>query len=395
MHNEKIDEEVTNNVTDEEIQDTQIEELNQEEIEGEGIEEEETLQQETTDLVDSNIENLSKADAVALLIKKAKILVDEADNKLNESQEVLKNDLQEYEDAKSKLKATVISVNSDLLKQLDYQQEQLEQLEAMEEGDQYADELEQLNSIEDTIEVLKEEDFQEASPYEIKNTISPMYVQEPSSGKFGGFILGLIGGGATFAGMAYFASTKLGIKLDPSKVPSMETCKPIFEWYSKLVGQTDPNIGMGLMGGSALLVLWIIYAIKKGSKANKNLEFAKDQLNQAESYALQKLECKRSMDEIDEHLKDAVKTFKLYDVVLNEQQAKLNRIMFIEADKIQSGDFHEKSLREIADTRSLVEAVKSYISTPMADEEGRLSISISNALNNMKATIDKLISRLY
>ena len=390
MHNEKIDEEVTNNVTDEEIQNTHTEE-----VKGEEIEQEERLAQKTTDLVDSNIENLSKTDAVALLIKKAKILVDEADNKLNDCQAVLKNDLQDYENAKATLKSTVISVNSDLLKQLDYQQEQLEELEAMQDGEQYGDELAQLNSIEDSIEIFNKDDFKEASPYEIKNTISPMYVQEPSSGKFGGFILGLIGGGATLAGMAYFASTKLGIKLDPSKIPSMETCKPIFEWYSKLVGQTDPNIGMGIMGGSALLVLWIIYAIKKSSKASKNLEFAKNQLNQSEAYSQQKFDCKVSMDELDKHMQDAIDTFKLYDVMLNEEQAKLNRIMFIEADKIANGDFHEKSLKEIEDTRSLVEAVKDYISIPMVDEEGKLSEDISKSLADMKVTVDKLITRLY
>jgi len=334
--------------------------------------EEEIEQQPSTDLIDSDIANLSKSDAVALLVKKAKILVDEADAKLNDCQATVRNDLQEYENTKADLKASVVEVNNELLKQ----------------GEQYAQEL-------NSIEVLMEEDFIEAAPYELKNSIAPIYIQEPSSGKFGGFIMGLIGGGATLAGMAYFASTKLGIQLDPSKVPTMETCKPIFDFYAKLVNQPNTEVGMGLMGGTALLVLWMIYGMKKSSKASKNLEFVKDQLHQSEAYALQKQECKTVMDDMDAHIKNAVETFKLYTVMLNEQKAKLNRIMYVEADKLASGNFNDKSLQEIEDTRSLVESVKEYLATPLTDEDGRLSNGIISSLATMKSSVNNLLSRLY
>jgi hypothetical protein len=344
---------------------------------------------------DSDIANLSKSDAVVALVNKAKELVEDADNKLNESLTTLKNDLQEYEESKTQLKETVIEVNSELKQQIDYQQEHLEELEAQEDGTQFGDELEALQTVEDSIEVLKEEDFVEAQPYKVPSSSSHMYVQEPSSGKFGGFIMGLIGGGATLAGMAYFASTKLGIKLDPTKAPSMETCKPIFDFYAKLVNQNNTEVGMGLMGGTALLVLWLIYTIKKSSKSSKNIEFAKEQLKQAEAYALQKVEDITSIDKLDSHIKEATETFKLYDIILKEQKAKLNRIMYIESDKIASGDLHEKSLQEIDDTRSLIESFKSYIVTPLVNESEKLSDDIVNALSNMKSALDKLLSRLY
>jgi hypothetical protein len=370
-----------------------IEDLIQEDVTADEPNQEQEMQ--SADLLDTDITKLSKADAVALLVKKAKILVDEADAKLNDCQATDRSDLQEYENAKADLKASVVEVNNEILKQLNSQEEQIEELEAQEEGEQYAQELNTLDNIEESIEVLKEEDFVEAAPYELKNSIAPMYVQEPSSGKFGGFIMGLIGGGATLAGMAYYASTKLGIQLDPSKVPTMETCKPIFDFYAKLVNQPNTEVGMGLMGGAALLVLWIIYGMKKSSKASKNLEFAKDQLHQSEAYALQKDESKDLLHDIDTHIKDAVDTFKLYTVMLNEQKAKLNRIMYVEADKLASGDFNDKSLQEIEDTRGLVESVKEYLATPLADENGRLSNGIISALATMKSSVNNLLSRLY
>jgi type II secretory pathway pseudopilin PulG len=399
MQNEELKENQTDAIEEFEKVEIKLDSDKNEEVQEDVVqvanEEGEVTNNETTDLIDSDIANLSKSDAVAMLVKKAKILVDEADTKLNDCQATVRSDLQEYESAKAQLKETVVELNNELLKQLDYQQNHLEELEAQEEGIQYGDELEALEKVEESIEVLQTEDFKEAEPYKMANSIPPMYVQEPSSGAFGGFILGLIGGGATVAGMAYFAATKLGIKLDPSKMPNMETCKPIFEYYSKLVGQTDPNIGMGIMGGAGLLVLWILYAMKKSSKASKNLEFAKDQLNQAESYALQKQECKTTMDELDEHIKEAIETFKLYTIMLNEQKAKLNRIMYIEADKIATGNFHDKSLQEINDTRGMVESFKVYIATPLVNEYDKLSGDIKNALSGMKTSVNNLLSRLY
>jgi len=357
---------------------------------------EESIEETTPESsLDEDISNLSNADAVVLLVKKAKILVDEANSKCDDVKQTLQNDLRDYEEEKANLKATVISVNSELMNHLGFQQEKLEELEAQEEGIQYGEEQEALEEIEESIKVLKEEDFEEAPAYEPKSDVSPMYVKEPSSGGFGAFLLGLIGGGATFAGMAYFASTKLGIQLDPSKAPSMETCKPIFEYYAKLVQQTDPNIGMGLMGASALLVFLILYKMKKGSKATKNLEFAKMQLAQAEDFVAKKEEAKAKFEEIDTHLKDAIDTFKLYGVLLNEQNGKLARIMFVEADKIADGNFHEKSIQEMQDTQELISGVKEYIATPLADEDGSLSSDIKKALANLKAKVDSVLKRLY
>ena len=351
--------------------------------------------QEVQNTIDDDLAGLSNADAVTLLVKKAKILVDEANSKCDDVKQTLQNDLKDYEEAKADLKATVINVNNELMNHLGFQQEKIEELEAQEEGIQYAQEQEILDDIEESIEVLKQEDFQEAPAYEVKSDISPMYVQEPSSGGFGAFVMGLIGGAATFGGMAYFASTKLGIKLDPTKAPSMETCKPIFEYYTKLVQQTDPNIGMGLMGISALLVFTILYKMKKGSKAAKNLDFAKVQLSQAEEFVSQKEEAKNRLEEIDSHLKEAIDTFKLYGVILNEQNGKLARIMFVEADKIADGNFHDKSLQEMQDTQELIEKVKEYIATPLTNESGTLSHDIKKSLANLTAKVDSVLERLY
>jgi len=395
QQNEIIQEEQVQDIAEEKLEDITIpldtEEPNQEEVQ-------EDVQEESTEADNEPLDelsNLSKADQVEMLVQKAKIIVDEADTTLKDCQASVNIDLETYASIKETLKNTIVDINNDLLIQLEHTENQLEELEAQEEGEQYQEELQTLEDIEKNIDVLKTEDFEEAPLYEPKDTLTPMYVQEPSSGGFGAFITGLIGGGATLAGMAYFASTKLGIKLDPSKLPSMETCKPVFEYYAQLLKQSNPNIGMALMGGSAFLVFLILYKMKKSSKATKNLEFAKQQLQNAEEYVSNKTECKMTMDAIDNHIKEHIDTFKLCDVILKEQQAKLNRIIYIEADNIQNGNLHDKSIKEIEDTREIIECVKEDLSTPLTDEDNRLSQDSLNALQALKDKLDKIISRLY
>ena len=366
---------------------------NQEELQ-QDIQEEST-NNEVEETVYEDLSNLNNTDAVNLLVQKAKKLVNQVNGQYGNIKQTLQNDINEYEDAKSNLKDIVLSINTELINHLSYQQEQLDELEAQEDGIQYAQEQEELDDIQQSVEILKEDDFQDTPAYEITDNISSMYIQEPSSGGFGAFVMGLIGGGATLASMAYFASTQLGIKLDPSKLPSMETCKPIFEYYTKLVQQSEPTIGMGLMGVSALLVFTIIYKIKKGSRTTKNLEFAKSQLLEAEDFVVQTEYIKSKFEEVDNHLKSAIDIFKLYGVILNEQNGKLARIMFVESDKITDGDFHDKSIKEIQDTQELISEVKKYMATPLSDEDGYLSQEIKQSLSNLKAKVDDVLKRFY
>ncbi|NPA59315.1 MAG: hypothetical protein GXO30_02450, partial [Epsilonproteobacteria bacterium] len=55
----------------------------------------------------------------------------------------------------------------------------------------------------------------------------------------------------------------------------------------------------------------------------------------------------------------------------------------------------EKSIKEIEDTRSLVDSFKEYLATPMVDENGKLSANIKKIILTMKENVDKLINRLY
>jgi len=307
------------------------------------------------------------------LVGEAKKIVKDADEQAVACKLLLEDDLKEYEEAKASLKSGGFDACVSLLEALN--------ANSHEKEDTYA---------------LKEEELEEVSVFEAKEEVQPIRLQEVSSGKFTGFIYALLGGAVTAGGLAYVASQKLGMALSTQKLPQKEEIEQILSWLSTTVGQ-EPNasIGAALLGGSALVVMGAIYAIRVATKGSKNLHFATKQLDDAKAYTLQKQSCKEEMDRVDEHMKETIKTLKMYEVLLNEQKGKLERILFIEGNaQNEEIKYHEKSLAEIKESNEMLNAVKNFMDTPMS-HEGKLSEKSVHLLDHLKLQMEKVLEQRY
>jgi len=300
------------------------------------------------------------------LVEKAKQIVKEADDQNEACKLLLSGDLKEYEVAKDSLRRGGLTACTSLLEQLGYQSNN--------DGD----------IVEENVVV-----------FEPKEELTPIVLKNVSSGKFTGFIYSLIGGAVTAGGLVYLATEKLGITIDITKIPTVETMQNIAAWFSTSVGlESNVYVGTGILALASLLVMGLIYAIRVGLKGSKNLHFAVKQLVEAELYTEHKSNCKAEMDKVDAHMKETVTLLKMYEVLFNEQKGKLERILHIEGSKEKSSDYHEKSFLEIRETKELIRTIKDFISTPMS-EEGKLSEKSINFLQRAKTQMDKMLERLY
>jgi len=326
-------------------------------------EEVEAADEEEAD-IDAQIANLNKHDAAVLLIKKAKHIVHDAENQMEQCKVLLSDDLKDFEIAKESLKKGGMDECEEMLETLGYS--------GMDE----------------------ENGDEEIVVFESKEEVPPVYIRDVSSGKFTGFLLALIFGLATLLGLVYLATEKLGITLDLSKVPAPETYNAILSWFGSLIGTSTPAVGGAMLAVAVLLVMWIVYTIRVSLKAGSNLQFAKEQLAKAEEYAALKGTCKDEMDSIDAHIKDAIETLKNYEVILHEQKGKLKRIHHFEKSDDESAEYHAKSLKEMEETYDLIKTIKEFLNTPMS-EEGKLSGKSTLFLYRAKNRLDKMIERLY
>ena len=336
-----------------------------EEVQQEDEEAEKSAEDETVNEVSSLTP--SKHEEAKRMVMEARTMVQEAEEQLSECKLLLASDLKEYEEAKQSLKDHGMQACEILLEKSGY---------VPEKGS---------------------DEEPEVVAFQPQEEIAPIVIKDVSGGGFTGFIMALIAGFLTLAGMVFAATQKAGLTLDLSKVPTQESLNPVMQWYASLVGMPDnPQVGGGLIVLAVLIVMWIVYKIRVSTKASSNLRMATKQLAAAQEYTVHKSSCKDEMDKVDAYIHDVIKTLKTYEVIFNEQKGKLERILFIEADKV--GDdlnaFHEKSLLEMRDTRELIDTIKDFTSVPMS-EEGKLSGKSSLFLHRAKSRIQKMIERLY
>lgn len=376
--NKNAPEEMIRNVEDEtsEMIEGIIEEMDKEvsEIEEEIIDEMEdevsqTIEDESEQVEDrvehSPLPEKTKKNIKAKhLVEKAKNIVNEANKRIESCRLLLESDLKEYGDAKSELKKGGLDACVLLLNQLGYQ--------------------------------TKEDEKEKTTPvFEPKEDVKPMVLKDVSSGKFSGFIYALFGGVATAIGMVYLATEKLEMTLNVTKVPSEDVMQSILAWFSTIIGmQENVAVGAGVLGSVVLVVMIFIYVIRVNLKARSNLHFAVKQFVEAELYTEQKANCKQEVDKVDAHIKNAIETMKTYEVVLNEQKGKLQRIVYIEGSKEKSAGYHDKSFLEIRETKDLIHAINDFMNISMSDE-GKLSSKSVLYLQNAKDQIDKTLQRFY
>jgi len=310
------------------------------------------------------IDNLKKHDAAVLLIAKTKSMVDDTEKQLDECKLLLQEDLKRYDEAKASLKEHALKESEALLEELGYDKEE---------------------------DVHEEDDV----VFEPKDEIPSFYVREVSKGKFTSSLLALIGGIVTFAGLAYFAAQKVGVPLDITKVPNHEAVTKVFGWYATLFGgKPDLFMGGAFVLIATLFVMVLIYGIRVASRASRNLAFAKQQMEEAQEYAKHKGSCKEEMDKVDAHMNEAIKVLKTYEVVLQEQNGKLKRILHIEGVQETPSKYHEKSQRELKDTDMLINAIKKFTGISMS-EEGKLSGKSTLFLHSAKSKLQKFLDRHY
>lgn len=299
------------------------------------------------------------------LIDESHLLVNNAYKSRNVCRELLRDDLAEYKDAKLNLKEGGLDLCHALLAKMGYPITQ-EQTPSQE------------------IETL----------FDAKE-IEPLVIKDVSSGKFTAILASLVVGVSTAIGLIYLATEKLSITLNVTKIPSHEITQKILGWFSGVVGiESNLILGASILGLTTLLSMGVVYLLRVILKTKHNLHFATTQFEKATLYAKEESECKRVMDGVDRHIKESLEILKSYEILLNEQQGKLKRILHLEGEKSKATEYHQKSYEDIRMTKALIDEIEPFITVPMSDE-GKLSKRAMESLKKVKNRMDETIERLY
>lgn len=217
--------------------------------------------------------------------------------------------------------------------------------------------------------------------------VDALKVSELSSGKFEGIILGFMSAIIIIISWIYIASHFLSLKLDSSGIPSLDNLNKILLWIGGKNTGGDGNIPIGIIIVliSASVMAYGIYIFYIELQNKNNMAEAKGVAQEVKFYCTKKEECKEEMKRISEHLNIVIDVIKTASIYLDEQNATLRRIRYIEGD-VDLNSLHPLSQSEIRRTNILLNGIEELILTDMSSKNGTLS---SKSEDELEKTIKR------
>ncbi|MCH9739701.1 MAG: hypothetical protein K0U38_02490 [Epsilonproteobacteria bacterium] len=322
------------------------------------------LEEEVVESTPKKAKPLSKNEEAKELMKNSEELISAADSEVQATKEVVKENVAKFEDVKATLSNTTITQSMILLEKANY-------------------------------EYTKE---QAEEPFEVsvESMMDHFTLANISSGRFTGFLLAILGIIATAVAWLFVASSKTGTEITPDKIPDDSVLQTLFTWIGGGMtgGEGNPLFGMITLGVTALLIGWAIYKLRVAMRENKNYRVAHETFDKSHGYVESQKEAKTEMEHLDEHIRVCTPLIEDYKVLLDEQNAKLKRVLHIEGALENSSDYHYSSQQTMQESAKLMDKVEHLISTPMT-KEGKLNEASTYAYIEAKALYEHHISKLY
>ena len=225
-------------------------------------------------------------------------------------------------------------------------------------------------------------------------TLSPVAIKKLSSGTGKGLLWGLLGGVVALGGWCYAATQALGLPLIPETFPDTVRLTRALEWTSGLLGQgKNAAVGGTVVVVAILFIMGLIYWLTKTLTAAANLKTATRIEEDAEFYCTKKGECKAQMEKVREHIAHARKMVEKYEALLAEQNAALQRALFIEEPEGYD-QLHAKTRQTVQTIQKLTSEIERFLETPMA-ESGILSKEGIAILERANKAANDHVLKLY
>jgi len=351
------------------IEINEIEKSLENEIDGQEFE----LESEVEELVVEEPKKiLTKTEQARAVMKQAEELIKAADSEVEEVHSVVAQHVNDFENQKATLANGVLASLTEKLESINYTH-------------------------------VKEEvsDLFELS---LGTNREKLAAKNITTGRFTALIISAIGTIGTASAWVYFASQKTSTVLDKSmldlevlkSIPTNEKFQPMLEWIGGGMtgGAGNVTFGMATLGLTSLFAGFFLYKLRVAMKENKNVKVANKTLERTENYIVNQKESKSEIERVDEHIKSLIPLLVDYQFILNEQNAKLDRVIHIEGELENTLEYHSNSQDMMDDSSRLMQSVEKLITTPVTND-GVLNENSISALEEAKATYEAFVAKIY
>ena len=229
---------------------------------------------------------------------------------------------------------------------------------------------------------------------ELENEEELLEVKEPSKGKFKGFFFGALASIATFAGLELYGAKMANLSLNLQTFLQKANLDSIANKYLELLNFKAPtSAGYALEIATSLIVGFLIYKLVVISKKIKNTKYINNKIQESQEYKDRLNKSKSELVNLIDHIGKIKSVTSKYDIILQEQNAKINRMLFIEEPE-DMHSLHSKSKAEVEKTILILDEFVKLMDTPVSKKDTINPESIKN-LKSANLVINEVIKSLY
>ena len=257
------------------------------------------------------------------------------------------------------------------------------------------------NSVSTSLELLKELkvdslDDEEAAIKEIEldNKEEKIHIKEPSKGVFKGIVLGSIAAAITLGASFVVGAKMSNIAINAQTILDKANWDKVASYFSKLLNiNTTPTAGYILIGASTVLVGLIVYKLTTWLQKLKNSKYINKLEQDVEEYSTKLQDKMEKMKELIEHTEHIKQVMQKYDIILQEQNAKIRRMLFIEQPE-SVDDLQRASKLEVDKTILILDELLKLMNTPV-NEGVEITPESKERLKSANSVINEVIKKLY
>ena len=254
-----------------------------------------------------------------------------------------------------------------------------------------ANSLSQLKELQ--VEALEDENAT-IDEIKVENKEQLLHVNYPSKGRFGGFFLGALTTVAGVAGAFAYGSKLANIPLSLNAFLDKTNWNTIALKYGDLINIKDNAIaGYVAVGAVSLLLGAIVYKILTILKGSKNKKYVNKLESDLNEYVANIEDKNNSIGELIEHTDNIKLVMQKYDIILQEQNAKLKRMLFIEQPE-NVDNLQRASKLEVDKTVLILDELLKLMNTPVS-EDVNIKEESQEQLKEANGIINEIIKKLY
>ncbi|HHD74300.1 MAG TPA: hypothetical protein ENK87_01980 [Nitratifractor sp.] len=240
-----------------------------------------------------------------------------------------------------------------------------------------------------------ENGLKEAKEIVQENKAELLQIKSISKGNIKAFFFGAIGAVATAIGLTAFGAKLAALPLNSATLLQSSNLETIATKVADLIKIKDtPIAGYLLVGAVSFLVGLLIYNLVKFLQKKKNIRYVNNLESDVQTYEEQLNEKVEKSHELNEHLDHIKLVMQKYDIILQEQNAKLRRMQFIEQPVEGVNSLQRASQIEVEKTVLILDELLKLMNTEVNDNLD-ITQESKEQLHSANSIINEVIKKLY